>query len=325
MKAYTIIFFIIIFQTGNIFSQNPGVSVRLDTNEILIGDQVNMHIKFSCPDNYDVLWPDIKDTIIENLEVLKRTSIDTIYSKSNILFKQKLNLTTFDSGYYQLPQLKFKYKLKDDTSQNFVLSEPLFLKVNTISVDTTQSIKPIKAPLKAPYTFKEIFPWVLGGLGVIATIIFFIYYLKKRKKNEAVFRIKPKPRIPAHVIALDKLDKLRRKKLWQTGNIKSFYTELTGIIREYLFGRFGINAMEMTSFEIDTALKNINQIPKDYKEQLNKTLVIADLVKFAKENPLPEENESSMNFSENFIRKTIPVTAEKKAENKIDKSKILEN
>ncbi|MCD4774125.1 MAG: hypothetical protein K8R41_12160, partial [Bacteroidales bacterium] len=312
MKALNILFLIIVFQIGNVFSQNPNVSVNLDTNAVLIGDQVDLNIKFSLPAQFNVLWPDIKDTITANIEVVNRIPIDTVYSDNNenIILSQKLTLTSFDTGNYILPQMAFRYQSSDDTTQNVILSEALMLQVNTINVDTTMAIKPIKGPLKVPYTFKEIYPWVLGGIGVIAAIIFFIYYLRKRKKNEPVFKLKSKPKIPAHIIALDELDKLRRKKLWQTGNVKGFYTDLTDIVRTYIEGRFGIDAMEMTTFEIEASLRNANQIPKENKEKLYSTLVLADLVKFAKEKPLPDKNESSMNISENFIRKTIPVVRE---------------
>ena len=317
MKALNILFLIIIFQVGNVFSQNPNVSVNLDTNAILIGDQVNLNIQFLSPKQYNVLWPDIKDTLTANIEIVERTPIDTVYSDNNdnIILSQKLTLTSFDTGNYILPQMEFRYHAPDDTIQNVILSESLMLKVNTINVDTTKAIKPIKAPLEAPYTFKEIYPWVLGGIGIIAAIIFLIYYLRKRKKNEPVFKLKPKPKIPAHVIALDELDKLRRKKLWQTGNVKGFYTDLTDIVRIYIEGRFGIDAMEMTTFEIKANIKNVDQIPKENKEKLYNTLVLADLVKFAKEKPLPDDNESSMNISENFVRKTIPVVREEGEEN----------
>ena len=329
MKALNILLLIVVFQIGNIFAQNPNVSVNIDTNAILIGDQVNLKILFSSPSQYNVLWPDIKDTITENVEVVERTAVDTIYSDKNdiITLSQKLTLTSFDTGNYILPQMEFRYQVEGDTLQNILLSNSLMLNVNTIAVDTTQAIKPIKTPLKAPYTFKEIFPWALSGIGLLAVIWFLIYFFRKRKKNEPVFKLKPKPIIPPHVIALDKLDKLRRKKLWQTGNIKSFYTELTDIVRTYIGGRFGIDAMEMTTFDIKSSLKNVDQIPKDYKEKLVNTLIMADLVKFAKEKPLPAENESSMNISENFIRKTIPVVKEENMENEniIIESKKLDS
>ena len=329
MKALNILLLIVVFQIGNIFAQNPNVSVNIDTNAILIGDQVNLKILFSSPSQYNVLWPDIKETITENVEVVERTLVDTIYSDKNdiITLSQKLTLTSFDTGNYILPQMEFRYQVEGDTLQNILLSNSLMLNVNTIAVDTTQAIKPIKTPLKAPYTFKEIFPWALSGIGLLAVIWFLIYFFRKRKKNEPVFKLKPKPIIPPHVIALDKLDKLRRKKLWQTGNIKSFYTELTDIVRTYIGGRFGIDAMEMTTFDIKSSLKNVDQIPKDYKEKLVNTLIMADLVKFAKEKPLPAENESSMNISENFIRKTIPVVKEENMENEniIIESKKLDS
>ena len=81
-----------------------------------------------------------------------------------------------------------------------------------------------------------------------------MYYLKKRKKAEPVFRAPVKIKLPPHQIALDALENLRNKKLWQSGQIKEYHTELTDIIRDYVYGKFAIHAPELTSDEILNAL-----------------------------------------------------------------------
>jgi hypothetical protein len=42
------------------------------------------------------------------------------------------------------------------------------------------------------------------------------------------------------------------------------------------------------------------------REKLLKTLTLADLVKFAKEQPLPVENDLSLNHCIDFVRETRP-------------------
>ena len=124
---------------------------------------------------------------------------------------------------------------------------------------------------------------------------------------------KPKVIIPPHTKALEELEKLALKKLWQEGKIKEYYTGITDILREYIYGRYGIGAAEMTSDEIMQALKR-KDINEAMKGKLMEIMVLADLVKFAKENPLPEDHEFCFNASIDFIKETTPVNEPEKKE-----------
>jgi len=111
-------------------------------------------------------------------------------------------------------------------------------------------------------TFKELLPWILGGLAAIVVIILIIYYIVKRKKRQPIFTRKPKPVLPAHVVAINKLEELRLAKVWQAGHLKKYYSELTDIVREYMVNRYYFDAPEMTSYEIISKLNELN-INKD--------------------------------------------------------------
>ncbi len=78
---------------------------------------------------------------------------------------------------------------------------------------------------------------------------------------------------------------------------------MSDTLREYLENRYHINALEQTSDEIFAGLRSA-QISADAREKLRRTLLLADLVKFAKEKPLPEDNEFSMENAISFIMQT---------------------
>jgi hypothetical protein len=107
-----------------------------------------------------------------------------------------------------------------------------------------------------------------------------------------------------HEWALMELEKLRVKKLWQAGKIKDYHTEITDILRKYIEDRFHLMAMESTTAEILEDIENKTLVLKEYREILDKTLSMADLVKFAKYLPLPEEHEKSMDYAIDFINST---------------------
>ncbi|MCD4665148.1 MAG: hypothetical protein K8R68_07735 [Bacteroidales bacterium] len=180
------------------------------------------------------------------------------------------------------------------------------MQVHTVQVDTTLAIKDIKAPIEAPYTFREALPWIIIFFAVLIIGYFVYYCLKKRKMAEPVFKAPSKPKLPPHQIALDALDNLRLKKLWQSGRIKDYHTELTDIIREYIFGKFNVHAMELTSDEINEAISS-TPTNAGVKEKLRQTLLLADFVKFAKFQPTPLEHDASLNNVVDFVKETIHI------------------
>lgn len=319
-KLLFIISLLITFYPGKGFSQEVSPIARFDTTDILIGDQIDLNISFTMPLDYRVLWPHYKDTLTRNIEIISMTAVDTLINESENIVEllQRLTVTSFDSGYYYVPPVKFQYQPIDDTVFREASTIPLYLKVHTMEVDTTQAIKAIKPPLDAPLTFREILPWLSTGLGALVVIVLAIYIYTRWKKNKPLFRIRPRVILPPHVVAMNGLETLKEKKLWQAGKVKDYYTELTDILRNYIEERYHVSAVEMTTEEILEGLKNTDA-PKESVDKLASTLVLADLVKFAKENPLPLDNDISMNKSIEFVKTT---RSEREIEEIIEKIRI---
>ena len=105
-------------------------------------------------------------------------------------------------------------------------------------------------------------------LAALAYIAYRIYVKRFARKREDV---SPEELLPPHEKALMALSQLRDEKLWQGGREKEYYTHLTDILREYLSGRFGIQAMEMTSSQIVEALRS-NQETRLLNKQMKEIL-----------------------------------------------------
>lgn len=289
-------------------AQQPVASASLDTNSMLIGDQIGFNLQLQLPQTTPFRWPVFTDTLTADIEIIHRGTIDTTRMANGMLrIDQKLTITVFDSGYYVIPPVSFATGAALDTIAE---TEPFLLNVFTVSVDTTQAIKPIKGPIAAPLTFAELFPWILLIVAVLLIGAALFYYYKKRKKKQPVVFARPKPKIPPHRWALDELEKLRNEKLWQKNLIKLYHSRLTEIVRQYLDDRFGIMAPEMTSQEIMQAAYDINLPDKNLRE-LQQILELADLVKFAKYTPIPGENSQSMQQATDFVKDTAPASGNK--------------
>ena len=305
----TIVLFVAFVFLGSSSFAQVKATAKLDSSEIQIGQQVNLLLSIQYRvdggKRIQVQWPEIADTIRKEVEVVSQGKIDTVVDKNDpYLFTQtkSISITSFDSGYWAIPPFKF---LAGDT--NGVFTDPLLLQVNTITVDTTMAIKDIKAPYEESYSWLDwlkdhmLYFWSALIALLVVLIVFMIFaYTRKVKPPMVIVEV---PKIPAHIIAYEKLEKLKEEKLWQEGKLKLYHSQLTDIIREYIENRFKIQAQELTTDEILFGFRNI-AIDEESKSKLKQVLLIADLVKFAKEQPLPNENEMSMTNSYDFINGT---------------------
>ena len=326
ISAITLVLSVLFLFSAN--AQETKATAKLDTSNIKIGQQVKLKLSIQYRvDNgkqIKIQWPEINDTIRKEVEVVGQSKIDTIIPDKNNPFQfiqtKTLYITSFDSGYWAIPP--FKFNVNGDT--NGVFTESLLLSVNTIAIDTTIAIKDIKPPFAENYTWldwlKDNMYVVYGTLVAILVVLIIIYLIRYFKKVKPPVVFIEVPKIPAHIIAFEKLDKLKNEKLWQEGKLKLYHIMLTEILRDYIENRFKIKALEQTTDEILYGFRNV-AIDDESRTKLKQILVLADLVKFAKEQPLPNENEKSLSNAYDFITGTkreeqTPVTNNNKASDK---------
>lgn len=281
------------------------VTSSFDSSGIYIGDQIKFSIIVDQPADLRLDLPSFKDTLIKNIEILSGPVYDTTKIKDGrIRIVEKYLITSFDSGHYQIPPVFVQTKNADGLKRFYSdYSQLKVMRYKIAPADTTLKIYDIIKPYKAPVTVGEVLPWILLVALLSVLIWFSIRFIRRFRKSEkeAVTIINPDP---AHVIAFRELEKLREKQLWQKGQIKNFYTELTEILRQYLENRFKICSLELTTSEtLDNLVKSGFKKDVSYN-QLKIILTGADLVKFAKFNPEPSENESHYQNSWNFVLST---------------------
>jgi LPXTG-motif cell wall-anchored protein len=285
-------------------AQNIRVEAKLDQSKIALGDQTILRLMAHLPVNGQVDFPVLADTISSKIQIVEMGKTDTLTDQNNPGVKtisRQYTITSFDPGLHGIPAYTFG-------SKNGNLSTAaLPLEVTEVKVDTTKAIFDIKEPLAVKYSFMD---WLRDNAKVVAfsalgilLLAALIWYLIKKRKNKPAKVAPPKPVIPLHTIALDKLNALKTQKLWEQGQVKQYHSELTDIIREYLEKRYNINALEQTSEEIFSGLKHMN-ISEQNTNKLRQMLLLADLVKFAKATPLNSDNEQSMENAISFVTNT---------------------
>lgn len=317
MKRLTLLLLLFFALIPAFLRAQSGVTANatLDSTNILIGDHLNLRLTISAPKNAPIVIPQFVAEQFESFELVHTSPIDTQQTEAQTIYNQIVTITAFDSGRYVFPAIP----IFAPDSTLLALTDSLTFNVATIAVDTTAAIRDIKQPVRVPLTFQEILPYILIALvaaGIIFLLIFLIIKYNRRKRPQKTVA-KPKPKIKADVAALEELEKLRQKKLWQDGKVKRYYSELTDILRQYLAARWGINAMEMPSNDILSELAKI-KLPRAVQDKIAELLTTADLVKFAKSEPLPNEHENCFQNTRTFVIETAEnqeVTDNKPTEN----------
>ena len=280
------------------------VSATLDSTTLFIGDQTDLHLRAIGEVGEQVAMPVLDKELIPGVEIVDRTIVDTLSLKDGrVQYDQYLTVTSFEDSLFYIAPLPFVSG--DDT----VWSDGLTLNVvQPFEMDTTDmAITDIKGVYKAPIWWWGIFRWVLlavllAGVGVAG--YYLITYLQRRKLEEAGNEVVTEPLRPAEEVALEKLDAIKEKKIWQQGQVKEYYTQLTDVVREYIARRFEVSSVEQTSDETLRDIRPLLSERKDLYDQLRKMLTLADLVKFAKWSTTPDENELSLRNAYTFVQET---------------------
>ena len=266
---------IVITTIGNI--ANAQAVVQLETDTIALGDQTVLSIRNAL--NYP------SSEMLTNGGIVALSQTFDTASRT-----QRTVITCFEPGEHYI-------HLSPEDSIRLIVKN---VDIDTASMEP-RDIMPLE---KIPYSFWEIFRWVLLliALGAIAFAVWWL--VTHRKTVEKVFGIsEPVDTRTAEEKALDRLEKLRRNQLWQSGNVKDYHTELTDIVRMFIEEVTTIHATEMTSDETIDSLKVFLQKRETVDiSLLSEIFTTADLVKFAKNEPLANVHERSMSNAVQFVK-----------------------
>jgi hypothetical protein len=304
MKIKLYILFLLI--STSLFAQK--VTTSIDSTKKKIGAEFKLTLKTDVDTLSKVKFPNAK--FFGALEVIQSYKIDTVKNGARYELIKKYGLTQFDSGKYTIPRIPVLINGKPS------FSDSIKVEVNDVKVDTLkQKMYDIKdiAKVESPLGSWWIYLLILLAIGVIG---YFVYkYIKKRQsqpKVEAIVYTSPIEK------ATSLLQQLEKKELWQKGEIKNYYSELTDIARNYIEEEIHIPAMESTTSELIEGLRKAAKQQKlklsnETVENLEKVLKQADLVKFAKVKPLDfeiEEDKKRISSSIVTIHKSIPEVVE---------------
>lgn len=290
-------------------AQNVSIKAELDSAVLMMGRTTPLHIEILQPKGTHGTLLLSGDTIMTNVEIAN-VGIDDTVSKGSAdqleQIRRQITLQSFDSGLYRLPPIAYMTDGGDT-----VFSNQVTLKVLPADVDSMTTIHSMADVADGGWRWFDWLPdfiidywvWMLVVLLIAGAGVWTWLVMKKKVSIPLVPKAKP---VSPYDAAIAGLEKLKDERLCESGREKEYYTRLTDILRRYLDGRFGINAMEMTSSQILRALEK-QKDTREHKVMMQRVLEMADFVKFAKMRPMPDDNVAAWNRALQFVEETKPL------------------
>jgi len=270
MKGYIFLLLSILIA---ITATSQRVVATSDKQRILIGEQFHLRLQANfnageATDFFDV------DTV-PRFEIIDKSAIDTSKFDGGIALSQNFTLTSWDSGKIQIaPFVLGKYQTR-----------PLVIDVaySPSPFDTTQPYHDVHDVLDVKRPMESTWYWYLIGL-LVLILLFLLFFPKGKPRAKGEFVSDE----GAYKKALKKMDALYKRK----DDSKVFYTELVQIFREYLNRRKNIYSFSKTTEDLSIQIEQLN-LDRGQYQQLVQTLLLSDLVKYAKYEASPQERENS--------------------------------
>lgn len=291
----------IFFAAGPGQSQvTPTITSAIDTTAITIGEQIHYKVTVETDTLSHVVFPE--GQTFSPLETVEALKTDTVRKKDRLTLQKTYALTQFDSGTYTLPS-----QMIEINGKHF-FTDSLLVKVADVTVDTlAQKMYDIKSNIdveKASSIPWELILWILGILLVIGALLYWFVFRKKPLSEEEKVAL-----LPPFDRAILGLQQLENSKYLIQDDYKSYYSELTGIVRSYLEEDVRVTALESTTDQLIDKLemlKDAGKLKLDHEtiQQFKKVLQTSDLVKFAKSKPETSVAEADRKSVKQIVIKT---------------------
>ena len=227
-KFFTLlIFFVCVLVSSKAFC-DYNIEEHVDKNEISIGDNVTLDIKFTLPDKSVLIKPEydcVKDWHVKNIKVIRDKKDHNTYTINIIL-------TTFKPTVYEIPSIDFVFVDKNK-NQGTISTKAIEINIvntlaeNILEIDSLKNVKNVKK-LKIKTTYLYVFL-----IFVLYFVLLLVVYMIRRKEHIKLYNInktKTKMMNTLEKLVLDKID------------LKSKYLEIYKILISFIKIEYNIDS-----------------------------------------------------------------------------------
>lgn len=217
-----------------------------------------------------------------------------------------IRIRPFAPGEVRIPAITLTYRLQGAAEASSVTTEPLALSVKSVLKSPEESPADIKGPWRLAADW-----WLaaLLGLAALAILAAALWLWRRRRRRQPVATpapvVPPAPAEDPYARALRQLDRLLASGLLAQGRLKEFHVQLSEIVKRFLGGHHGFDALDRTSEEVLTDLA-LRGVAAAVRERAGAFLAACDLVKFAKHAPSKGEIDATIAAARRLIETGRP-------------------
>ena len=280
-------------------SWSQELSATLDHTQILVGEQVELTLKVKLEPRTNMRYEaysgfipgkmQLKNSQLTTnqkveLEIISEFKDSLIKGKNKDTWIGKYIITCWDSGTVVIPEQAIT--IGDSTYYFYSLRLNCGLVASAKDKDI-YDIKESFADVPEPQTrFDKIMLilWANAYWLIPVLIILIIVIIQLRRHKKAAKPKRKEPEISLKDKTIIAIESLEKRKLWNDGQLKLHYIELSYIMRSYLSSRYSVSLLDKTTLEIRLLLRQCG-LHSETIETLMTILKQSDMVKFAKSEP----------------------------------------
>ena len=290
-----LIYLIFVFAWVNAYGQK--LNAKVSESQLMIGQPITITYSVKTGLNDTIRFEPKKD-LIEALAVAESSSLSSEgiefeivddFRDTFIVQQQKKEwigqyvVTAWDSGAFVLPGPVI---VINDSTYNFEdvtlichLTDPID-GVDLYDIKENYAEIPPKPFSLADFLKKH---WWWMSIIAVALIIYLVIRRIQRRKREMEDAEDERP-ISLKERTLIAIEALEAAELWEKGQLKDHFVELSYILRSYLTTRYNVSLLEKTTYET-TLILTRKGLEKETVDVIVRILSQSDMVKFAKSKP----------------------------------------
>jgi hypothetical protein len=259
------------------------------TTEPLLGEAFEISITINAPAGAEILsWPSFEMP----MERLEEGEIISANHGATVQYTRTYKVVMWEVGEHLSAGTLLEYRFNGGRSAVPISS--FFIQVpSQVENAETATLRPSIAPVDLPYTSPYSYIGIAAGIILLLLIVARLLQVSRR----GMVRIVAASPLEK---ALAELEDLKNQNLPPA----TIYAMVADFMRHYLEGRFGIQAVEMTTGELSEALRGTNLLPKEQERRLQQILEQADLIKFARFQPDEVTSKRLVNYAMKWLRET---------------------
>ena len=279
------------------------LTLSLDRQSMAFADQLRLTLSLETPPDRVVVWPQLRGALGSFTIRSQRTLGPLATVGHTQQWQQEYTLVAETMEMATIPPLSVAVQAADPTAN----ASPQQLITAAFAIPVTPLL-PANASVMAPRDIAppvvlvrpSLFPGPWKVAGVLACLalgaVAWWWYRRRTARNTH--------QRPAHVLALEALERLRMQQLLTPQHLDEFYVNLSYILRLYVARRFGLHALEQTSEEFLAAADVTGGVIRTHQPLLSTLLQHCDVVKFARYQPVWDDIQHDVERARTFVTQT---------------------